>query len=94
MKEEIITILTKELFELLVIKKVSVLKARTLLDAIYHVAWYKNQVRLAKTPEQTAIARKSLDRARDLLSLCLVQLSFCTIDKQQIINLSELIDVD
>ena len=89
MKEKEIEILTSDFLWLMWSKRLSVRKAHQLLDCVYNVAWYRLQFRRAETPGSTALARWSLDEARNLLSLCLVECGFCDIDRNSIITLSE-----
>ena len=82
MKEkEIVQIKTREIFHLLLVKDADVLLAHRLFSLIYNVAWYRNQVQTALTPEATSIARWSLEDAREELDKTLLSMNLCDLDK-------------
>lgn len=79
--KEIIQIKTRELYHLLLVKDVDILFAHRLLSQVYNVAWYRHLVHAAKTPEETSLARWSLESARDELNSTLYSMNICDLDK-------------
>ena len=79
--KEIVQIKTRELYHLLLVKDADVTLAYRILRKIYKVAWYRQQVQLAKTPESESLARWSLDIARGGLENTLRKLNICDLDK-------------
>ena len=79
--KEIVQIKTKELYDLLSIKDIDILSAYRLLCLVYCVIWNRYNVQHAKTPEATALARWSLEAARDTLRSALRKMNLCDLDK-------------
>ncbi len=79
--EEIIQIKTRELYHLLVIKDVDILFAHRLLSQVFNVIWYRHQIQTAETPEGTALARWSVESAREELNKTLSSMNLCDLDK-------------
>lgn len=80
-KTEIIQIKTRELYHLLLVKDVDVLFAHRLFSQIYNVIWYRHQIQEAETPEGEALARWSVERAREELNSTLYSMNLCDLDK-------------
>ena len=82
MKEkEIVQLKTRELYQLLLVKYVDLLLAHRLLCQVCNVAWYRSQIQAAKTPEGEALARWSVETARDELNRTLCAMNLCDLDK-------------
>lgn len=79
--KEIIQIKTRELYHLLLVKDVDILFALRLLGTVFNVIWYRHQIQTAETPEREAIARWSLQDARDALNSILCAMKLCDLDK-------------
>ena len=80
-KTEIIQIKTRELYHLLLVKDVDVLFAHRLFSQIYNVIWYRHKIQTAETPEGEALARWSVEKARDELNSLLYSMNLCDLDK-------------
>ena len=80
--KEIIQIKTRELYHLLLVKDVDILLAHKLLSQIYNVIWYRHKIQEAETPEGEALARWSVERARDELNTTLYSLNLCDLDER------------
>ena len=79
--KEILQIKTRELYHLLLVKDVDILFAHRLLSQVYNVIWYRHQIHTAGTPETEALARWSVERARDELNSTLYAMNLCDLDK-------------
>lgn len=79
--KEIIQIKTRELYHLLLVKDVDVLFAHRLLSQVFNVIWYRHKIQTAETPEGEALARWSVERARDELNSTLYSMNLCDLDK-------------
>lgn len=92
--KEIVQIKTRELYHLLLVKDVDVVFAHKLFSHIYNVAWYRYNVKSAKTPEAESLARWSLGDARNELDYYLGSWGFCTLDKALIRYVAEHIELN
>ena len=79
--EEIIQIKTRELYHLLLVKDVDILFAHRLLSQVYNVIWYRHKIQTAGTPEGEALARWSVETARNELNSTLCAMNICDLDK-------------